>query len=95
MGAHVADGDALPGGAGSGVGGGSLYSTGRDATSKAAANLLSSLELAARERAGPSDEFPRAVVTWSLGLKQRENPLCAVGGPRGDHTPLRLAKRLS
>ena len=82
----MADRDGLPGGAGRGRCGTSPHLTGTDATGKPPANLLGSVELSPGERAGPSDERPRAVIIWSLSLKQPEHPLGAVGGPGGNKT---------
>src|SRR3954447_14464062 len=94
MGAHVADRDALAGGAGGGRCRRSLHLTGTDATGKPPTNLLGSMELSAGERAGPGDERPRAVISWRLSLKQPEHPLCAVGGPGGHQTSVGFAERL-
>jgi hypothetical protein len=92
--AHVADGDGLTGGSGSGRCGGILYVTRTDATGKSTANFLGGVELSAGERPGPSDESPRAAIIWSLSLKEPENPVGAVGGPRGDKAAAGFAERL-
>ena len=91
MGAHMADRDGLTGGSGRGRCGRSPHLTCPDAPGKPPANLRGRVELSPGERAGPGDERPRAVIIWSLGLKQPENPLCAVGGPCGNKTSVGFA----
>ena len=92
--AHVTDGDSLTCGSGGSIRRGSLYLTRTDATGKATANLRSSTQLSLGERAGPGDERPRAVISWSRSLKDSEHPFSAVGSPCGDKTSLGFAKRL-
>src|SRR5579864_2892121 len=94
MGAHVADGYRLTGGSGSGGRGGSLYFVGRHATDEAATNLLGSVELASGERPSAGDRSARAIVSWSLGLEQPQDPLCTIGSPCGDKTSVGFAERL-
>ncbi len=91
MRAHVAHGDGLTGGSGSARCSRSPYLACTDATGKSTANRLRGVELSPGERAGPGDESPGAVILWSLSLKQLQNPLCAVGGPCGDKTPVGFA----
>lgn len=67
--AHVADGDGLAGGSGSGGCGGSLYITRTDAAGKPTANFLGSIQLSPGKRSGPGDQRPRAAIIWSLSLK--------------------------
>lgn len=50
-------------------------------------------QLAASEGPDTLDGLPGAHVAWSLGLKQRQGPLGAVGGPHGQHAPVVLAQR--
>ena len=66
---HVADGDGLTSGSGSGRCGGSLDVARTDATGKPSADLLGSLPLSPRERSGPVDETSRAVIIRRLGLE--------------------------
>jgi hypothetical protein len=94
VGAHMADGDGLTGGSGSGRCSGRLHLTGTDATDKTAADLLRRAQLSSGERASPGDERPRAAIIWSLGLEQPENPLGAVSGPGGDETSVGFTQRL-
>lgn len=94
MGAHMADRGRLTGGSGRGRCSRSLHLTCTDATGKPPANLLGGVELSPGERAGPGDERPRAVIIWSLRLKQPEHPLCAVSGPCGNKTSVGFAERL-
>jgi hypothetical protein len=92
--AHMADGHGLTGGSGSGSGCGSLLFVGRHTTHEAPANLLGSVELSAGVRPSASDGGARAVVSWSIGLKQPEHPLCTIRGPCGDTASFSLAERL-
>jgi hypothetical protein len=87
----VADSGGLTGGSSRGRCGRSLHLTRSDATGKPSANLIGSVSLSPGEGAGPGDESPRAVIVWSLSLKQPENPLCAVGGPCGHKTSVGVA----
>jgi hypothetical protein len=92
--AHMADGDCLPGGSGRGRGGGSRYLTHTDATGEPTTDLLGGASLSPGERPSPGDERPRAVIIWSLSLKEPEDPFDAVGGPCGDKTSVGFAERL-
>ncbi len=92
--AHMADGDGLTGGSGSGRCGGSRDFTWTDAAGKPAANLLDGVHLSPGKRARPGDESTRAVVIWSLGLEQPQDPLSAIGGPCGDKTSIAFTERL-
>jgi hypothetical protein len=94
VGAHMADGDGLTGGPGSGRCSGRLHLTGTDATDKTAADLLRRAQLSSGERASPGDERPRPTVIWSRSLEQPENPLGAVSGPCGDETSVGFTQRL-
>jgi hypothetical protein len=68
--AHMADGDGLSGGSGSGRCGGGLHITSADATDKPTADLLRGVQLSPGECAGPSDQSPRAVIARRLSLEQ-------------------------
>jgi hypothetical protein len=68
--AHMADGDGLTGGSGSGRCSSALHVTRSDAAGKSTANLIRSAELSPGERAGPVDESPWAVIVLSLRLEQ-------------------------
>nr|WP_163548555.1 hypothetical protein [Candidatus Frankia nodulisporulans] len=92
--AHVADGYGLTGGSGSGSCRRSLHITGIDPTHESTADLLGSVQLSPGERPGPGDGSARAVILWSFGLEQHQNPLCAIGGPCGDKTSIGFAERL-
>jgi hypothetical protein len=92
--AHVADGHGLTGGSGSGSGRGSVHLVCRHATDEAPANLLGSIELSSGERPSASNRGARAVVIWSVGLKQAEHSLCTIRGPHGDTASVGLAERL-
>jgi hypothetical protein len=94
MRAHVADADGLTRGSGGGHRSRSRDVARTDATGKATANLVGSIQLAPGERSGTGDERPRAVVAWGFSLEHPENPLRAVGGPRGDETTVGFAQRL-
>jgi hypothetical protein len=91
---HVADGDGLTGGPGSGRCGRRVDIARTDATGKAPADPFCSLQLAPRERSRPGDERPRAVIMRRLGLEEPEHSLCTIRGPGGDRTSLGFAQRL-
>jgi hypothetical protein len=88
---HVADGYGLTGGSGSGHCRWSLHITGSNPTHEPTADLLGSVQLSAGERPGPGDGSARAVINWSFGLEQPQNPLCAIGGPCGHKAPVGFA----
>jgi hypothetical protein len=90
----MADGYRLTGGSGCGHRGGSFRITSSDPTSESTTDALSGAQLSPGEQAGPDDGSARTVITWRFGLKQRQNALCAVGGPCGDKTPVGFAQRL-
>jgi hypothetical protein len=92
--AHVTDGYGLTGGSGRGGCCWSLYLADRHATDEAAANHIGSVQLSSSEGTGAGYGSARAVISWSFGLKQPQNPLCAIGGPRGDKTSVGFAERL-
>jgi hypothetical protein len=92
--AHVADRDGLTGGPRSSRCSRALDVVCSDATGKATANLLRSAELSPGERTSPGDDSPRAIIVWSLSLKQVQNPRRAVGRPSGNKTSVVFAQRL-
>ena len=94
VGSHVADGDGLTGGSGSGQGGGSVDVTRSYATDESTPDFVGRVELSPGEGAGPRDGRAGAIITWSFGLEQRENSLGAVGGPCGVKTSVGFAQRL-
>jgi hypothetical protein len=65
---------------------GSLYVTGSPATDESTAYLVGGVQLSLGERPGPGDGSARSVILWSFCLEQTQNPVRAVGGPRGDKT---------
>jgi hypothetical protein len=87
----VTDGYGLTGGSGGGSCCRSLHITGGDATDEPTANHLGGVQLSPSERPGPGDGSARAIIGWSFGLEQTQNPLCAVGGPHGDKTSVGFA----
>jgi hypothetical protein len=88
---HMADGYGLTGGSGDGSGCRSLYVTGSAATDESTADLLSSVQLSLSERPGSGNRSARAVISWRFSLIQPQNPLGAVGGPRGDKASVGFA----
>jgi hypothetical protein len=92
--AHVADGYGLTGGSGSRRGCRSFHLAARHPTDEAATNLLGSAQLSSGERASGGDGSARAIVCWSFGLKQLQDPLCATGSPCGDKASVGFAERL-
>lgn len=94
MRSHMADGHRLTGGSGSGQCGRRFDLTRRYATFESAADFLGSVQLSPGERAGTGDGRAGPFITWSFGLKQSKNPLCAVGGPGGHKTAVSFAQRL-
>jgi hypothetical protein len=91
---HVADGYGLTGGSGGGSGCGSLYVTGSDASGESTADLLGSVQLSSGECPGSGNRSARAVISRRFSLKQPQNSLSAVGGPRGHKAPVGFTERL-
>ena len=91
---HVADSGGLTGGSSRGCCGGSFHLTCTDATDKAPADFSGGVQVSAGKCAGPGDESPRPIVIRSLGLKQPQDSLGAVGGPCGNKAAVRFAQRL-
>jgi hypothetical protein len=94
MGTHVGDGHGLIGGLGGGRRGRRVRITRCAASDESTADLVAGAQLSAGERPDACDGGTRAVIAWRLGLEKREDTLDAVGGPRGDETPVGLAERL-
>jgi hypothetical protein len=87
----VADADCLARSSGSGRCGGGLNISHTDATGKPTTDLLGSIQFSPGECTRPGDQRPRAIIIWSLSLKQPQNPICTVGSPCGDKTSIGFA----
>jgi hypothetical protein len=92
--AHMRDRRRLPGRPGSSRRSGSLRVTSCAVSDKPAANFSGDTEFATSKGPGPGDGITRAAVSGYFGLEQCEHPLCTVGRPHRDDTPVRLAQRL-
>jgi hypothetical protein len=80
---HVWRGGGLAGGSGSGPGRTLDDRAGGGVSGHGGGACLPHSYLAARPRARGLDGFPRPIVTRVLPLEEREHPLGAVGGPKG------------
>ena len=87
----MADGYGLTRGSGSGGRRRNLDLAGRNTTDESTADLVGNIQLSPRERSRPGDGSARTVILRSFGLEQPQDPLCAVGGPCGDKTPVGFA----
>jgi hypothetical protein len=92
--AHVADGYSLTCGSGGRDGCRSFHLADRHASDEPTTNLRGGVQLSTGVSPSSGDGGTRAVISWSLGLKQPQDALCAVGGPCGDKAPVGLAEGL-
>jgi hypothetical protein len=91
VGVHVADRYCLSGSARRGRRSGTACVVHADTADETSPDLSNRREFTVRKGACALDELSWAVVSGMLGLEHVEDPLCAVGGPPGDLSPIAVA----
>lgn len=91
---HVGDTRGLCGGPRCGDTGGSARARRGASGDESAPDLIRGAQFAAAESPGPRDRLARSRVIGRLVLEEGQCAFSAVGGPRGDRSPIELAQGL-
>lgn len=92
--AHMRDACGLPGRSGGGHRCRITDLTSSDTTNEPATDLLRDIKFAAGKGACPGDRITRAAITRSLRFEQSQHPVCAIGCPRRDDSPVSFGQCL-
>jgi hypothetical protein len=91
---HVADGCCLSSGPCGGSSRRRLNLAGRTAIDKSSADFHGNVQFTASECLGACDGCAWATISGFLGLKQPQDSLGTIGGPRSDKAPVEFAQCL-